>query len=128
MTIEQRVGTIGDSAVAALESCGATDLSALNAPPRISAAWLIVPCLVCDFLMMPAFALLRGGSGPSEMQAAFAFGVAGCVLAQGNLLAAWLAWSEGRFLRRLATHWKIAAGLFLGLVHAQVRLPQHPAP
>jgi hypothetical protein len=111
--MEQRVGTIGDSAVAALESCGATDLSALNAPPRLSAAWLIVPCLVCDFLMMPAFALLRGGSGPSEMQAAFAFGVAGCVLAQGNLLAAWLAWSEGRFLRRLATHWKIAAGLYL---------------
>ena len=35
------------------------------------------------------------------------------VLAQGNLLAAWLAWSDGPFLRRLLTHWKIAAGLYL---------------
>lgn len=44
---------------------------------------------------------------------AITFGVVGCVLAQGCLLAAWLAWSEGSFWRRLLAHWKIAAGLYL---------------
>jgi hypothetical protein len=49
---------------------------------------------------------------PSALFLSFAWGIIGCVLAQGNLLAAWLAWSEGPFLRRLATHWKIAAFLY----------------
>jgi len=62
--------------------------------------------------MMPVFSSLRNGAGPSELQAAFFFGIVGCVLAQGNLLAAWLAWSEGSFLHRLATHWKIVVGLY----------------
>jgi len=44
---------------------------------------------------------------------AIALGIVGCVLAQGNLLAAWLAWGDEPFLRRLLTHWKIAAGLYL---------------
>jgi hypothetical protein len=55
------------------------------------------------------------------------FGIVGCVLAQGCLLAAWLAWREGPFLRRLLDHWKIAAGLylvwFLGMGFA---MPQDP--
>ena len=102
---------------------------AANAPrpaPRISAAWLIVPCLVCDFLMMPVFASLNG---PPSAVAAVTFGIVGCVLAQGNLLAAWLAWSDGPFLRRLLAHWKIAAGLYLvwlvgfGLAVAGGRVP-----
>src|SRR5207245_3317398 len=33
-------------------------------------------------------------------------------LAQGNLLAAWLAWSEGPFLKRLARHWVVIASLY----------------
>jgi uncharacterized membrane protein len=60
---------------------------------------------------------------------AICLGIVGCVLAQGNLLTAWLAWSDGPFLRRLATHWKIAAGLYLvwlvglGLALAGGRVP-----
>jgi len=44
---------------------------------------------------------------------AIGLGIVGSVLAQGCLLAAWLAWSDGPFLRRLLAHWKIAAGLYL---------------
>jgi hypothetical protein len=79
--------------------------------PRIHVAWLIVLCLVCNFLMVPAFSSLA--AHPGELRAAFTFGIIGCVFAQGNLLAAWLAWAEGPFLRRLAIHWIIAAGLYL---------------
>lgn len=86
--------------------------SAIQQPaPRISAAWLIVPCLACDFLMVPVLSSLHGP--PPALSAAIAFGIVGCVLAQGNLLAAWLVWSDGPFLRRLAAHWKIAVGLYL---------------
>src|ERR1043165_4462848 len=77
---------------------------------RISDVWLVVPCLACDFLMAPVFSIFQIRA---ESLAALAFGIVGCVFAQGNLLAAWLAWSEGSFLRRLATHWIIAAGLYL---------------
>jgi hypothetical protein len=83
-----------------------------RAEPRpIHAAWLIVPCLACDFLMIP---VMSSASGPlGGMGIALGMGIVGCVLAQGSLLAAWLAWSEGPFLWRLATHWLIAAGLYL---------------
>ncbi len=101
-----------DWAVMEFDSSCPHDVLVFEPGRRISAAWLIVPCLVCDFLMMPVFALLRGGLGPSDLQAALFFGIVGCVFAQGNLLAAWLAWSEGPFLSRLATHWKIAVGLY----------------
>lgn len=92
-----------------------------RAEPRpINAAWLIVPSFACDFLMVPVMSSI---SGPlSGIGIVIGLGIVGCVLAQGSLLAAWLAWSEGPFLRRLATHWLIAAGLyliwFLGLVLA----------
>ena len=87
------------------------DLSVLNPPPRLSLAWLIVPCLACDFFMVPVLSSITGP--PGELHVAFALGIVGCVLAQGNLLAAWLAWSSGPFLRRLARHWSIAFGLYL---------------
>ena len=109
------------------QSSRAPDLAVLKSAPRISAAWLIVPCLACDFLMMPVFSSINGPSG--AVVAPIALGIVGCVLAQGNLLAAWLAWSDGLFLRRLATHWKIAAGLYLiwlvgfGLAVAGGRVP-----
>jgi hypothetical protein len=105
----------------------ATGPVAVDAPPApsASAAWLIVLCLACDFLMVP---VLSSVEGPwAAIRAPFAFGIVGCVLAQGNSLAAWLAWSEGPFLRRLATHWKIAAGLYLvwlfGLTFAGAHVP-----
>ncbi|HEY2412908.1 MAG TPA: hypothetical protein VGI40_11730 [Pirellulaceae bacterium] len=59
---------------------------------------------------MPVLSTINGP--PSAIFLSFALGIVGCVLAQGNLLAAWLAWSEGPFLRRLVTHWKIAAFLY----------------
>jgi hypothetical protein len=77
--------------------------------PRISAFWLIVPCLACDFLMVPVFSSLSGP--PHVPGAALALGIIGCVLAQGCLLAAFLAWRDGPFLRRLGIHWLIALGL-----------------
>ncbi len=109
MTTERPGGAIGTLAAPPLDSQAAIHRTA----PGISAVWLIVPCVACDFLMVPTFSLLRGGGPPSDLIAALAFGVVGCVFAQGNLLAAWLAWSEGPFLRRLATHWKIAVVLYV---------------
>jgi hypothetical protein len=100
-----------DPALAPQGSSRVPDLSVLESAPRIAAVWLIVPCLACDFLMMPVLTSLSGP--PYEVGMAIGLGIVGCVIAQGNLLAAWLAWSDGPFLRRLLTHWKIAAGLYL---------------
>ena len=77
----------------------------------IIAGWLIFVCLACDFLMVPVFSSLNGP--PAELGIILALGILGCVLAQGTLLAAWLAWSDLPFLRRLATHWLIAGSLYL---------------
>jgi hypothetical protein len=93
-------------------STRSAELAQLRPRPQIHAAWLIVPCLAADGLMVPAVRILDGGP-PGELGALIAFGIVGCVLAQGNLLAAWLAWGDEPFLRRLLTHWKIAAGLYL---------------
>jgi hypothetical protein len=117
-----------DLGLALREAKRPPDLSLLMPAPRISAAWLIVPCLACDFLMVPAFSAINGP--PAALVVAISFGILGCVLAQGSLLAAWLAWSDGPFLRRLATHWKIAAALYLiwlvGLVLAFIQEPALP--
>jgi hypothetical protein len=86
------------------------DILPSDSAPRVHPAWLIVPCLACDFLMIPVISSISGPLGGIGL--AIGLGIVGCVLAQGNLLAAWLAWSEGPFLRRLARHWIIAAGLY----------------
>jgi hypothetical protein len=78
--------------------------------PRIHLAWLILPCLAADGLMMPVLTSLSGP--PHEIIVPVALGIIGCVLAQGCLLAAWLAWGDGPFLRRLAAHWIVAASLY----------------
>ena len=95
-----------------------TNVTASRAPdlahqpkPRIHLAWLILPCLAADGLMMPVVTSLSGP--PRVFLAAFAFGIVGCVLAQGCLLAAWVAWGDGPFLRRLEAHWSVAACLYL---------------
>jgi hypothetical protein len=71
---------------------------------------LVVDCLASDFLMMPALAMM-----PRRPILGFPLLMAsvGCVLAQGCLLAAWLAWSDQPFGQRLLRHWIIAAILFL---------------
>jgi hypothetical protein len=78
--------------------------------PRIHLAWLIVPCLAADGLMVPVFLSVSGP--PRVFLTAFALGIVGCVLAQGCLLAAWVAWGDGPFLRRLEAHWNVAACLY----------------
>lgn len=75
------------------------------------AAWFVALCLACDFLMVPVFASIDSKLGAFVFP--FALGIMGCTIAQGNLLAAWLVWSPGPFLQRLAIHWSIALGLYL---------------
>ena len=86
------------------------DFPHLPSPPRIHLAWFILPCLAADGLMMPVVTSLSGP--PHDIGAAFALGIIGCVLAQGCLLAAWVAWGNGPFGRRLAAHWIVAASLY----------------
>jgi hypothetical protein len=62
--------------------------------------------------MVPVLSSLLGPKPPGDILAALVLGVAGCVLAQGCLLAAWVAWGDGPFLRRLAAHWIIAPCLY----------------
>jgi hypothetical protein len=64
-------------------------------------------------MMVPVFSSLLGPKPPGDFLATLALGIAGCVLAQGCLLAAWVAWGDGPFLRRLAAHWIIAPCLYL---------------
>ncbi len=80
--------------------------------PRIHLAWLIVPCLAADGLMVPVFSTINSGP-PHDIITPLAFGIVGCVLAQGCLLAAWVAWGDGLFLRRMVAHWNVAACLYL---------------
>jgi hypothetical protein len=116
-----------DLSVATARGDAPPDFSVLKRKPRIGVAWLIVPCLACDFLMLPVVSSLNGP--PTGLGAAIALGIVGCVLAQGCLLAAWLAWSDGPFLLRLAKHWGVAVGLYLvwlaglGLAVAANRVP-----
>lgn len=89
----------------------APDLAHLPPKPRIHLAWLIVPCLAADGLMVPVLSS-QSGVPPRDFGAAFALGIVGCVLAHGCLLAAWVAWGDGPFLRRLAAHWIVAPCLY----------------
>jgi hypothetical protein len=65
-------------------------------------------CLACDFFMAPVLAM------PWPIPALpILLAIVGCVLAQGCLLAAWLAWSDQPFWRRFRRHWIVAAILYL---------------
>lgn len=102
---------------------GAVARASLPPAPRIALGWLFVPCLAADFLMVPVMSSLQGP--PRELPAAIALGIVGCVLAQGCLLAAWLAWSDGPLLQRLARHWLIASGLYaVWLVGLALAIPR----
>jgi hypothetical protein len=74
---------------------------------------LIVLCLACDFLMVPILSSMLGPGPPRMPGFPLFLAIVGCVLAQGNLLAAWLAWCEGPFFTRLTRHWIVAAILYL---------------
>jgi hypothetical protein len=84
-------------------------------PPRSPASvvllrTLIVICLASDFLMVPVLSLVPWRPMPIVP---LLLAIVGCVLAQGCLLAAWLAWSEQPFRQRLIWHWIVAAILYL---------------
>lgn len=70
----------------------------------------VLVCLACDFLMAPALAMVPARPIPGVP---ILLAIVGCVLAQGCLLAAWLAWSDQPFWRRFARHWVVAAILYL---------------
>src|SRR5436189_8841 len=60
---------------------------------------LCVVCLASDFLMVPVLAMVPA---PLRIPGVILFlAIVGCVLAQGCLLAAWLAWSDQPFWQRL---------------------------
>src|SRR5262245_7863728 len=73
-------------------------------------ALLIMVSLASDFLMVPALAMI-----PALPIVYFPLlqATVGCILAQGCLLAAWLAWSDQPFWQRLLRHWIVAAILYL---------------
>jgi hypothetical protein len=87
--------------------------------PRIHLACLVIPCLAAAGLMVPATRLIPPPAAApvainlAELGQVVALGIVGCVLAQGNLLAAWLVWGGESFQRRFWSHWKIALGLLL---------------
>jgi hypothetical protein len=72
-------------------------------------AWaaLVVLSILADFSMLPIITTL---DGPPRLTFFVPFAAIGCTLAQGCLLATWLAWGDAPFLRRLMWHW-IAAGV-----------------
>lgn len=70
----------------------------------------VVVCLTCDFLMVPALGVVPVWPIPGV---ALLFGTVGCVLAQGCLLAAWMAWSVRPFWQRFTRHWIVASILYL---------------
>jgi hypothetical protein len=80
-------------------------------PHVVLVGLLIVMCLSCDFLMVPILAV-QGPGRPRIPGFPLFLAILGCVLAQGCLLAAWLAWSDQPFWQRLARHWFVAAILY----------------
>jgi hypothetical protein len=61
--------------------------------------------------MAPVLAMPPGGWPIPGLPILLA--IVGCVLAQGCLLAAWLAWSDQPFWQRFRRHWIVAAILYL---------------
>ena len=78
--------------------------------PSVLLALLIAISLASDFLMLLAFAMI-----PALPMVFFPIlqAILGCTLAQGCLLAAWLAWGDQPFWQRLLRHWIVAAILYL---------------
>jgi hypothetical protein len=99
-------GTRDDSAAASLAPSVKRDGAQPSSLAIWAAAAVVAVCVLCDFFMAPGFMRVR--QNPAGIAASWFFALVGCTLAQGNLLAAWLVWSEGPFLRRLLLHWGVA--------------------
>jgi hypothetical protein len=118
MSNDVMVGELGVErrADCALTKGGEVETALAEQRPNQTAAssrWLVIilaaVCALLDFFLWPIFRRLQG---PPGFDAVLYFGLVGCTLGQGNLLAAWLAWSEGPFLRRLMQHWIAALLLY----------------
>lgn len=72
---------------------------------------LIGMSLASDFFMGPVLKELN--VAPRVAGFALFFSMLGCALAQGSLLAAWLAWGDWPFGLRWRRHWSAAAILYL---------------
>ena len=66
--------------------------------------------MTCDFLMVPVLGMVPVWPIPGVP---LFLGIVGCVLAQGCLLAAWIAWGDQPFWQRFTRHWTVAAILYL---------------
>jgi NADH:ubiquinone oxidoreductase subunit 6 (subunit J) len=81
-----------------------------NRPANVLLGGLVLACLASAFLMVPVLTMVPEWP---HLYAPLLLAIVGCVLAQGCFLAAWLAWSDEPFWRRLAWHWIVAAILYL---------------
>jgi hypothetical protein len=83
-----------------------------NYLPVVLFGLLVALWLACDFLMAPILATVQGRL-PRIPGFPLLLSVVGSTLAQGCLLAAWLAWGGQPFLQRLRWHWIVATILYL---------------
>jgi hypothetical protein len=72
-------------------------------------AWLVLATisLACCFFMVPV--LVSASGPPGIVLVPVGLGALGSILAQGCLLAVWLAWGDLPFGRRLLHHWIVAS-------------------
>jgi hypothetical protein len=93
-----------------IETARIVPATSIDRSPSALLALLIATSLASDFLMVLALAMI-----PALPIVYFPLlqATVGCTLAQGCLLAAWLAWGDRPFWQRLLRHWIVAAILFL---------------
>src|SRR6188768_2411614 len=85
-------------------------IDSTDRPAVVLLGLLVLVCLACAFLMVPVLVMVP--ERPT-LVVPLLLAIVGCVLAQGCLLAAWLAWSDQPFWRRFRRHWAVAAILYL---------------
>ena len=97
-------------ALVVMETARIAPAATSDRSPSALLALLIAMSLAADFLMVLAVAMV-----PALPIVFFPLwqSAVGCTLAQGCLLAAWLAWGEEPFWQRLLWHWIVAAVLYL---------------
>ena len=93
-----------------IETARIVSVASNDRSPSALLALLIAISLASDFLMVLAMAMI-----PALPIVYFPLlqATVGCTLAQGCLLAAWLAWGYQPFWQRLLRHWIVAAILYL---------------
>jgi len=93
-----------------IETARMAPVASNDRSPSALIALLIAVSLASDFFMVPAMAMI-----PKLPVVFFPLlqATVGCTLAQGCLLAAWLAWGDQPFWQRLLRHWLVAAMLYL---------------